>query len=227
MGDPAAAAALAARLSTAGVAWIDCAVSGGPAGARAGTLTAMVGGDAGVLAGAEPLLGTFAKRIVHCGGPGAGHAVKAVNNTLLAANIWTAAEGLVLLERMGIDPAVALSAINGSSGRSWVTEQRFVDHVLPRGFDYGFALGLLAKDVQTAMRMADGEADSSAGNRVPMPVLRAVREMVQVARSELGPGADHTEMVRVLERWAGGGAELRQGGGTLGQQAEEAVRKEK
>ena len=205
--------------------WIDCAVSGGPAGARGGTLTAMVGGDTETLAVAEPLLGTFAKRIVHCGGPGAGHAVKAVNNTLLAANIWTAAEGLVLLARLGIDPAVALRAINGSSGRSWVTEQRFVDHVLPRGFDYGFALGLLTKDVQTCMRMADGEAEGGAANRVPMPVLREVREMVQVARGELGPEADHTEMVRVLERWAGAGGELRDGGGEAGQPTPEAASK--
>ena len=76
-----------------------------------------------------------------------------------------------------------------------------MDQVLQRSFDYGFSQALIAKDVDVAMRMVEG-AGSSA------PVLRQVREMVQVAKRELGDDADHTEMPKLLERWSGPGSEI-------------------
>ncbi len=82
-GDPSVSAELAAMLAASGVAWLDAPVSGGVSGAEAGTLTAMVGGDPAVLARVRPLVATFASNIVHAGAqPGAGHALKAVNNLL-------------------------------------------------------------------------------------------------------------------------------------------------
>jgi 3-hydroxyisobutyrate dehydrogenase len=205
-GDPAMSRALAQLLQASGgggggATLLDAAVSGGPAGAQAGTVTAMVGGDAADFEAARPVLESFAKNLVLCGPTGSGHAVKAVNNTLLAANLWTVAEGLTTLAKHGVDPAVAVAAINTSSGRSWVTQQRYVDQVLPRSFDYGFSQALIAKDVDVAMRMVE-----SAGTAAP--VLRLVREMVHVAKHELGGDADHTEMVRLLERWGGEGTEV-------------------
>ena len=165
-GDPAVSKAVAERLRTSiGAGFLDCAVSGGPAGAAAGTVTAMVGGDVAYFdsPAAQLIVNSFAQNIVHLGPCGAGHAVKAINNTLMALNVWSTAEGLLALKEFGVEPAAALDAINGSSGRSWATLQRFPDHIVPsRAFDYGFSLELLSKDVDTclalvgALRLARG-----------------------------------------------------------------------
>ncbi|HEX5579956.1 MAG TPA: NAD(P)-dependent oxidoreductase, partial [Gemmatimonadaceae bacterium] len=128
-GDPAGSRRIAARLAEHGVAFVDAPVSGGTSGAAAGTLTVMVGGAEDDLERVRPVLEAFGKRIVHCGPVGAGHAVKAVNNALLAINLWSAAEGLAALGRAGVDPGLALEVINGSSGRSNATENLFPERV--------------------------------------------------------------------------------------------------
>ncbi|HEY8312385.1 MAG TPA: NAD(P)-dependent oxidoreductase, partial [Gemmatimonadaceae bacterium] len=117
-GDPATSRSIADRLSAYAIDFIDAPVSGGVVGAEAGTLTVMVGGSTALLKKARPLLASFAGKIVHCGGVGAGDAVKAVNNALLAVHVWSTAEGLAALVKLGVDPAVALEVINSSSGRS-------------------------------------------------------------------------------------------------------------
>ena len=176
--------------------FFDCAVSGGPAGAAAGTLTAMVGGDPDYFTEVEKIISSFAKNIVHLGPSGAGHAVKAVNNTLLAANICSVSEGLIALKKYGIPLDFALKAINTSSGRSWVSQQRMPEHVLTRGFDYGFSLGLLCKDVDTCMGMLQ---ESS----LPAPSLRSTRELIQIAKNILGDESDHLEIAKIIEDWSG------------------------
>ncbi|HYW51015.1 MAG TPA: NAD(P)-dependent oxidoreductase, partial [Gemmatimonadaceae bacterium] len=88
-GDPDTSRSIAADLASRGVTFIDAPVSGGVVGAEAGTLTVMVGGDAADLERARPVLDAFAGKIVHCGAVGAGHALKAVNNALLALHIWS------------------------------------------------------------------------------------------------------------------------------------------
>ena len=90
----------------------------------------------------------------------------------------------------------ALKAISTSSGRSWVTQQRFPEHVLNRKFDYGFSLGLLLKDVETYMGMLQ-ESDT------PAPLLRATRELVQMANKAYGDEADHLEIAKMVENWSG------------------------
>ena len=195
-GHPGESQRIAADLKLKDVVFFDCAVSGGPAGAKAGTLTAMVGGDQEAFIEVEKIIATFAKNIVHLGASGAGHAVKAVNNTLLAANICSVSEGLIALKKYGISLDVALKAINTSSGRSWVTLQRMPEHVLTRGFDYGFSLGLLCKDVDTCMGMLQE-------NAIPAPSLRNTRELIQVAKKILGEEADHLEIAKIIEQWSG------------------------
>ena len=195
-GHPGESQRIAADLKSQGVVFFDCAVSGGPAGAVAGTLTAMVGGDQDSFTEVENIISSFAKNIVHLGPSGAGHAVKAVNNTLLAANICSVSEGLIALKKYGIPLDVALKAINTSSGRSWVSQQRMPEHVLTRGFDYGFSLGLLCKDVDTCMGMLQ---ESS----VPAPSLRVTRELIQVAKNILGDESDHLEIAKIIENWSG------------------------
>merc|ERR1719373_683046 len=99
-----------------------------------------------------PVLQAFAKKVVRCGPTGAGHAVKAVNNALNVTHLLLGAEGLLALQRLGVDPDVALDAINGSSGRSLQTQGRLPQEVLSRKFAYGFKLPLMAKDCRIAAR---------------------------------------------------------------------------
>ncbi|MBW3618767.1 MAG: NAD(P)-dependent oxidoreductase [Actinobacteria bacterium] len=195
-GEPEPSRVLATRLGEHGVAYLDAPVSGGTAGAEAGTLTVMAGGDADVLERVRPVLAAFAGRIVHVGPVGAGHAVKAVNNTLLAANLWAAGEGLVALVRAGVPATTALEVINASSGRSFPTEVLIPERVVTREFPVTFTLGLLAKDVGIARGVLD-----AAGS--PAPVLRQVAELLTVALRELGPDVDHVAALQLVERWAG------------------------
>ena len=106
-GDPATSRAIAKSLEPHGVGFLDAPVSGGVSGAEKGTLTVMVGGDAAVLDGVRPVLDTFAKLIVLCGGTGAGDSVKAVNQAFLAIHLLAAAEGLATLVKEGVNPAGA------------------------------------------------------------------------------------------------------------------------
>lgn len=194
-GDPAASRELAGELAARGVTYLDAPVSGGTDGAAAGTLTTMVGGDAAVLARVRPVLDAVASRVVHVGPVGAGHAVKAVNNTLLAANLWLAGEGLTALARLGVDPTAALEVINGSSGRSFATEVLFPDRVVTRAFPPTFALGLLAKDAGIGAAVLDDA-------EVPAPALRQVVAFTRLAAQQLGADVDHSAVVRLVEQWS-------------------------
>ena len=143
-GDPNTTKEVARTLKSVGVTMIDCPVSGGPHGAASGELTAMVGGDHNH--DARTIISLFAKKkIVDCGPVGAGHAVKAMNNCLNAAHLLVAGEALLALAKLGVQPDVALDAINASSGRSLQTEVRIPTEVLTRKFDYGFKLGLMLR----------------------------------------------------------------------------------
>ena len=195
-GDPSTSRRIADRLEAAGVGFIDAPVSGGVAGAVAGTLTVMVGGHAALLERARPVLELFAGKIVHCGDVGAGDAVKAVNNALLAVHIWSTAEGLAMLAKLGVDPGVALDVINASSGRSNTSMNLFPERVLDRSFPRTFRLALLDKDV----RIAAGIARDTG---TPAELLEATSRLFAEARSELGEEADHVEAVRVVESRAG------------------------
>ncbi len=195
-GDPATSRRIAARLAERGIDFLDAPVSGGVAGAEAGTLTVMVGGDAAVLERVRPVLATFGKKIVHCGAVGAGDAVKAVNNALLAVHIWSAAEGLLALKQAGVDPAVALDVINTSSGRSNASMNLFPERVLTRAFPRTFRLALLDKDVGIAAQVAREQ-------KVPSPLLQLTAELFRAAHAALGEEADHVEVVRWIEGLAG------------------------
>lgn len=195
-GDPAGCRRIAARLRERGASFIDAPVSGGVTGAQNGTLTVMIGGDADVIARVRPVLDSFGKNIVHCGETGAGDAVKAVNNALLAIHVWTTAEGLATLAKAGIDPAIALQVINASSGRSNTSMNLFPERVLTRAFPRTFRLALLEKDLGIAAEVARDQ-------RVPTPMIQLASELFRIARSELGEVADHVEAARLVEQWAG------------------------
>ena len=195
-GDPATSKRIAARLTDVGAGFLDAPVSGGVAGAELGTLTVMVGGDPTLLEQVMPVIDAFGEKIVHCGEIGAGDALKAVNNAMLAVHIWSLGEGLATLEKLGVKPAVALDVINASSGRSNTSQNLFPQRVLSRAWPRTFRLALLDKDVRIAAQVARDQ-------RVPSPLMQLTSELFAAARHELGEEADHVEAVKIIERQAG------------------------
>jgi 3-hydroxyisobutyrate dehydrogenase len=195
-GDPETSRRIAGRLAGRGIGFLDAPVSGGTAGAVAGTLTVMIGGDPALIDRARPVLDAFGGRIVHCGPVGAGDALKSVNNAFLAIHIWAAAEGLAALEKAGVRAEVALEVINASSGRSNSSMNLFPERVLTRAFPRTFRLALLDKDVGIAAGVAREQG-------VPAPLLQLTAELFRMAHLALGEEADHVEAARVVEQWAG------------------------
>ncbi len=195
-GVPAASRRIAQRLAARGVGFVDAPVSGGTAGAEAGTLTIMAGGDAGAVGRVRPLLEAFGQRIVHVGPVGAGHALKAVHNMLIAVNIFALGEGLTTLARAGVAPATALDVINHANGRSFVSERLVPERVLTGAWPRTFRLALLDKDVAIARALAADEG-------IEAPVIDLVSRLLGEAHADLGEDADHVEAIKLHERRAG------------------------
>jgi 3-hydroxyisobutyrate dehydrogenase len=192
-GDPPTSRSIAAELGARAVGFIDAPVSGGTTAAKAGTLTVMWGGEQSVFERVRPVIEAFGKKIVHAGAVGSGDALKAVNNALLAVHILSAAEGLAVLVKAGVDPKVALEVINASSGRSNSSENLIPQRVLTRAFPRTFRLALLEKDIGIAAVMAQ-----DLGARTPLISLTA--ERFHEAREKLGEKADHVEAVKMVEQ---------------------------
>jgi 3-hydroxyisobutyrate dehydrogenase len=144
----------AADAAARGFAYLDAPVSGGPAGAAAGTLAMMVGGEAAALDRARPILGHLATRIHHVGGPGAGQVAKLANNLLVATHLMAAAEALRMADAAGVPPEALLPVVNAASGRSAATEVNWPRWIASGSFDSGFAAGLMRKDVRLALALA-------------------------------------------------------------------------
>jgi len=194
-GDPAASRRIATRLATRRIGFADAPVSGGVSGARAGTLTIMVGGDPAAFQRALPILRLMGQRVEHVGPVGAGHALKAVNNTLLAVNLLAAGEGLAALVKAGVPASAAIAVLNASSGRSFVTEVLIPERVLSGTYPQTFRLALLDKDVGIARDFVDGTG-------VEAPLISLVAQLMSRARALLGERADHVEVIRLIEQQA-------------------------
>ncbi len=195
-GDPSSAREISEALAQKGMKYLDAPVSGGVGGAIRGQLTVMVGGDASTLAEATPAIESFAAKIVHVGPTGAGMAVKAANQALLATNILALAEVLLGLEKNGVKTATALDVINASSGRSNVSMNLFPERVVGRAFTATFALALMTKDVRIA-------AQALREAQVPAPITGLVESLFEIALREVGGESDHVAAAQLLERWAG------------------------
>ena len=142
--------------------------------------------------------------------PGLGQTVKLANNLMSAASLAIAAEAMAMGVKAGVDPAVMLEVLNASSGRNSATQDKIPKHVLNRKFDFGFANALSFKDVRLCL-------DEAEALGVPMVVGAAVRQMLSITNQVHGPDADCTDMVRVVEDWAGceiGAAKRRNSDGT-------------
>jgi 3-hydroxyisobutyrate dehydrogenase len=199
-GVPAVTQALAAELAAKGVALIDCPVSGGVARARTGELAIMAGGAADQLDRAWPLLNAMGQTIHHCGGTGAGQAMKALNNLVSAGGFLIAIEALLIGQQFGLDPELMVDVLNASTGMNNSTQRKFKQFVLSRTFDSGFGLDLMVKDLSIAL-------DVGRDAHTPTPFAALCRELWASAASLLGPGQDHTAVVRLSEQLAQ--AELR------------------
>ncbi len=199
-GVPGVTQELAAGLAERGAGLIDCPVSGGVARASTGELAIMAGGDAGQLRRAEPALMAMGSSVHHCGGVGAGQAMKALNNLVSAGGFLIGIEALLIGQKFGLDPALMVDVLNSSSGVNNSTQRKFKQFVLSRRFDSGFGLDLMVKDLSIALEV---------GRDTPAPFAALCREMWSSAASLLGPGQDHTAAARLSE--ALGGAELTSG----------------
>lgn len=183
---------LAAEADRAGIDFVDAPVSGGVSGAEHGSLTAMIGGRTTAVARAQPLLDVLAKRVVHVGAVGSGHAMKALNNLMSATHLLATSEALLAAQSFGLDLRVALDVVNGSSGRSGSTENKWPNYVLPQTFNSGFRLNLMLKDMRIALAV-----QRDVG--VFAPLSEAAVALWSDASQELDTAADHTEIVRWLE----------------------------
>lgn len=194
-GVPDSAKRLAQDLAQKDVTFLDAPVSGQTIGAENGTLTVMVGGDTNAFKKALPAMQAFGGLIKHVGESGAGFAVKAVNNMLMAVNLCAVAEGFTTLKAHGVDLTEALDCINASSGKSMVTETVLPQRILNRSFPLTFALPLLAKDAGIAVDLAR-EAKLST------PVLSIAQNMIQAANTLSDKESDFSSAVKMYESWS-------------------------
>lgn len=195
---PRTAMAIAKALETAGgaVTLVDSPVSGGVSGAEKGTLALMVSCPRAAFEQVEPVLKTFGK-IFHVGEqPGLGQTLKLANNLLAAAAMAVSSEVMVMGVKAGLDPQTMIDVINVSSGRNSAIQDKFPRSILPRTFDYGFATGLSFKDVRLCVEEAEAMG-------IPMVVGSAVRQFLSMTNATYGAGSDFTEMVKLVEGWAG------------------------
>ncbi|WP_439576861.1 NAD(P)-dependent oxidoreductase [Elioraea sp.] len=189
--DPLATRDLHAALAARGIALVDAPVSGGVARAIDGTLAIMAGGEAAAIDRAEALFAAMGKHVFRCGPPGAGHAMKALNNYVSAAGLVAAIEAVAVGARFGLDPATMVDVLNASTGRNNSTEVKLKQHILSGGFGSGFSIGLMAKDLATAGALADGIG-------VDAPLAAEMARRWRAAADELGAGADHTAIAKVI-----------------------------
>ncbi len=199
---PATTRKVAAHLGARGVRALDAPVSGGVRGAVEGTLCIMVGGPSELLEACRPVLSCLGRNIVHVGdAPGDGDVAKTINNLLSATAVWSVAETLALGLRAGLAPERLFQAVNRSTGRSYTTETKVEQYMVPRRFTAGFTIGQYLKDLNICLDLA-GEL------RVPMLLGAALRQLWSLAAAQGMADQDHTALVELTERWArleGGG----------------------
>ncbi len=191
---PQTSRAMAAALAERGVAYLDAPVTGGTEGARAGTLSVLVGGAAADLERARPLLEAVGRTITAIGPVGAGQAAKAVNQVLVAGSYAAVAEALALGQRLGLPMEEVRQALLGGAAGSWALEHR--GGAMLRGeFPLGFRLRLHRKDLAIAL-----EAAAAGGLGLPVAGLVAAME------DDLIAAGHGDEDVSALARWFSAGS---------------------
>lgn len=175
---------------------IDCPVSGGVGGAEKGTLAVMVSGPRADFEAIRPALEVIGKVFFIGEKPGSAQTMKLANNFLSATAIVSTSEAVVMGVKAGLDPSVMIDVINSGSGMNTASRDKFPRSILPRRFDYGFATGLMVKDVRLAL-----EEMKSLG--LSMEVAEAVGRLWETVIRENGPDSDFTEAIKPIEKKAG------------------------
>ena len=173
---PSGSWSFAERLDARGLAMVDAPVSGGSEGARNATLTIFVGGHERDVERARPVLTAMGRTITHVGPIGAGQAVKAVNQVILAGAYLGVAEGIVLAIKAGLDVEQVIGALGGGAAQSWVLANRS-GRMLDNNYPLGFKLALHRKDLGIALGLAD-----QLGVSLPLTALTAALESGLIAQ---------------------------------------------
>ena len=176
---PAVTREVAAQLAACGVDMLDAPVSGGDTGAKAGTLSIMVGGEAAVLARCRPALEAMGSTITHCGPIGAGQTVKLCNQVAIAGSLLGVCEALSLADKSGVDPEQMLAAISAGAAGSWQLSN-LGPRIAQGDFAPGFMIRLMQKDLRLALE-AGGDVQQ------PLPNTSLVHQLYyQLEASGLG-----------------------------------------
>jgi 2-hydroxy-3-oxopropionate reductase len=184
----------AARIQALGSDYLDAPVSGGEVGAKAASLTIMVGGSEAAFARAEPLLKLMGKNITHVGGSGDGQTTKVANQIIVALNIAAVAEALVFAAKAGADPAKVRQALMGGFASSRILEVHG-ERMIKRTFNPGFRIGLHQKDLNLALQGAKALG-------VALPGTANAAQLMQVCAANGLAEADHSALVKALELMA-------------------------
>jgi 3-hydroxyisobutyrate dehydrogenase len=195
--DVATAREVAARAAAKGLAMVDAPVSGGVAGAQAGTLTFMVGGPDAAFDRARPILESMGKTIVHAGGAGNGQAAKICNNMILGVSMIAVSEAFLLAEKLGLDAQRLFDIASKSSGQCWsMTSYCPVPGPVPtspanRGYQAGFTAAMMLKD----LRLAE---DAARAARTATPLGTAAAALYGSFAGEGHAGEDFSAIIRFL-----------------------------
>ena len=175
---------------------IDCPVSGGVGGAEKGTLAVMVSGPRADYEAIKPALEVIGKVFFIGEKPGAAQTMKLANNFLSGTAMVATSEAVVLGVKAGLDPSIMIDVINSGSGMNTASRDKFPRSILPRSFDYGFATGLMVKDIRLAL-------DEMKSLGLSMEVAEAVGRLWETVIRENGADSDFTEAIKPIEKKAG------------------------
>lgn len=191
---PIATRDFARRIGERACSYLDAPVSGGEVGARAATLTIMVGGPADVFERMRPIFESMGKNITLIGENGAGQTAKVANQIIVALTIEAVGEALLFASKAGVDPARVRQALMGGFASSKILEVHG-ERMILRKFQPGFRIGLHRKDLCLAL-------DGARSLELSLPCTALCHEMLNAAMANFGNDLDHSGLVRVLEKLA-------------------------
>lgn len=183
-------------LAARGVAALDSPVSGGVHGAAAGTLAVMVSGPRAEFDSLSSVFDVLGRAIFVSEQPGAAQTMKLINNLMAATTLAATAEVMVMGVKAGLDADVMIDVLNAGSGGTHASRDKFPRAVLPRTFDYGFATGLMAKDVRLYL-------DEAASLGMPVEMAQTVQRIWEETLRTEGAESDFTSVIKPMEKVAG------------------------
>jgi 3-hydroxyisobutyrate dehydrogenase len=195
--EPAKTKANAAKAQATGRAYVDCGMSGGAMGADSGKVALMVGGADEAIAACRPVFDAIAGTVTHVGPSGAGHTIKLLHNMVCHTNFMVVAEAGRLAERAGIPLETAIKVFNAGNARSYISEQRFPNHILSGKFDGRSTVSNLAKDLAMADKFADDLGEANAYTALTAEILAKAIERGMAAE-------DFTRLYGAYEELASG-----------------------